>query len=93
MTKKYVDDLSYATIGACIEVHRALGSGLLESVYHRCLIYVLQLCGIALQTGLIIPASGKGFELKAELRCDFEIKDNLVLEIKAVDTLLPLHEA
>jgi GxxExxY protein len=93
VTKKYLDNLTYNVMGAAIEVHKELGPGLLESVYHRCLIHELRLRNILFQSELIIPIEYKGLELDAELRCDFLIEKSLVVEIKAVEKVIPVFEA
>ncbi len=93
MTKEDLDDLEYIVTGACIEVHKALGPGLLESVYHKCLKHELHLRKINYKSEVIVPVNYKGLEVEAELRCDFLIEDILVLELKAVDAVHPIHEA
>ena len=72
-TKQDLKDLVYKVNGAAIEVHKCLGPGLLESVYHKCLIQELQLRNIKFQSELAIPILYKGIEVNAELRCDFLI--------------------
>lgn len=67
ITQSYLTDLTYKVNGACIEVHKILGPGLLESVYHKCLAEELQLRNIRFETELKIPVIYKGKELK----CDF----------------------
>ena len=93
ITKSYLKDLIYRVNGAAIEVHRALGSGLLESVYHKCLKHELYERGIEYKSELIVPVSYKGLELDAELRCDLFIENILPVELKAVETIIPIHEA
>jgi GxxExxY protein len=92
-TKKAVDDLSYKILGCAIEVHRHLGPGLLESVYEKCLVRELQLQGIRVQSQQIIPITYKGLALDAELRYDLLVEDLIIVETKAIDGLLPIHEA
>lgn len=93
ITKTYLKDLVYRVNGAAIEVHKALGPGLLESVYHRCLKKELLLRNISFESEVWVPVNYKGISLDAELRCDFFIENILVLEIKAIDNLPPIHEA
>ena len=81
-------DLVYKVNGAAIEVHKSLGPGLLESVYHKCLIRELELRNVKFQSELSIPIQYKGIEVDAELRCDLLIEDKLVLELKF---LMPFH--
>jgi GxxExxY protein len=93
VTKKYLKDLVYRVNGAAIEVHKHLGPGLLESIYHKCMIKELSLRGINFQSELTIPIEYKGLELESDLRCDLYIEKCLVLELKASDKVLPIHVA
>lgn len=93
ITKTYLKDLVYQVNGAAIEVHKALGPGLLESVYHKCLKNELNLRGIKFQSELLVPISYKDLTIDAELRCDFFVEEILVVELKAVEGILPIHEA
>lgn len=93
ITKSYLKNLIYKVNGAAIEVHRELGPGLLESVYHRCLKHELLLREIRFQSELVIPIYYKDMSLDAELRCDFFIENILPVEIKAIEYILPVHEA
>mgnify|MGYP000927313041 FL=1 len=92
-TKAYYKDLIYQVNGAAIDIHRELGPGLLESVYHKCLKYELQERGISFQSELVIPIVYKGVEIEADLRCDLLIEECLVIELKAIDKVQPIHEA
>ncbi|EJL63063.1 GxxExxY protein [Flavobacterium sp. CF136] len=92
-TKKYLTDLIYQVNGAAIEVHKTIGPGLLESIYHKCMIKELSLRGIKFQSELIIPIEYKGLELESDLRCDLFIENCLVLELKATDKIIPIHIA
>lgn len=87
------DPLSFALIGAAIEVHRVLGPGLLECLYHRALRFELSLRGIAFRSEVPVPVNYKGENLGDDLRIDLIVQDRLVVEIKAVDQLHPIHEA
>ena len=93
ITKKYLKDLVYKVNGAAIEVHKELGPGLLESVYHKCLKHELKNRGIYFQSELIVPVNFKGLILDAELRCDLFVEKILPVELKAVEYILPVHEA
>jgi GxxExxY protein len=93
MTKTYLKDLIYQVNGCAIEVHKHLGPGLLESVYHCCLKKELTLRGFDFQTELTIPVNYKGLEVEAGLRCDLFLEKSLVVELKAVEKVLPIHEA
>ena len=93
ITKTYLKDLVYKVNGAAIEVHKALGPGLLESVYHQCLKYELAKRKIEFESELIVPVIYDNLELDAHLRCDFLVEKILPVEIKAVDGILPIHKA
>ncbi|MCJ0742470.1 GxxExxY protein [Pedobacter montanisoli] len=93
VTKTYLTDLTYQVNGAAIEVHKTLGVGLLESTYHKCMEYELALRGITFKTELNVPVCYKGINIDALLRCDLFIEDILVVELKAVDKIMPIHEA
>ncbi len=80
-------------IGAAIAVHRELGPGLLESVYETCLTRELDLAGLRWQRQVALPIHYKGERLDGGLRLDLLVENSVVLEVKAVETLLPLHEA
>ena len=93
ITKKYLKDLIYKVNGAAIEVHKALGPGLLESVYHKCIKHELSIRNIKFKSELRVPVSYKGLDLDADLRCDLFIENILPVELKAVEGVLPVHEA
>lgn len=93
LTKSYLKDLTYKVTGAAIEVHKRLGPGLLESVYHKCLAKELELRNIAFKSEYKIPYNYKGYDLDIDLRCDFLIEDVLVVELKSVVNRLPVFEA
>lgn len=93
MTKKYLDQLTYDLIGAAIEVHKGVGPGLLESVYHECMKHELRQRGIRFVTELIVPVHFKGITLETDLRCDLFIEKILVVELKSVAALAPIHDA
>ena len=87
------DSLTEAVIGAAIEVHRALGPGLLESAYEECLCHELGCQKIAFQRQVALPVRYKAITLDCAYRMDVVVEDRLALELKAVDKLLPVHEA
>lgn len=86
-------DASPRVIRAAIEVHRALGPGLLESAYARCLERELQLCGLQFEREVPIPITYKGLRLAAGYRLDLVVEGTIVVEVKAVERLLPIHES
>jgi GxxExxY protein len=88
------DPLTQAVIGAAIEVHRELGPGLLESVYQRCLVHELRLQKIECQLQARLPIVYKGEVMDDDdLVMDIYFPGRLVVELKAVEKLLPIHEA
>ena len=89
----YEKDLTGKIIGAAIEVHRALGPGLLESAYHACLAHELSLRGLSFQHEKPVPVEYKGVGLDCGYRLDFLVGDKVVVELKAVDAIHPVHEA
>ncbi len=92
MTKKEVTKLSYE-IGCAIKVHQELGVGLLESVYEECLIYELERSGYTVQQQVIIPVVYDELVFDTTLRLDLLVNDTIVVELKTVETILPIHEA
>jgi len=93
ITQKYLDELTYEVIGASIEVHKTMGRGLLENVYHQCLKEELTLRNINFITEMNVPLVYKNKELKADFRCDLFIENCLVAELKSVSQLHPMFEA
>ncbi len=84
---------SDAVIGACIEVHRHLGPGLLESAYEECLAHELGLRALRVERQRLVPLEYKGVRLECGYRLDLLVEETLVVEVKAVDKLLPIHQA
>jgi GxxExxY protein len=93
VTKKYLNEITYNVVGAAIEVHKTLGPGLLESVYHKCLKYELSYRGMVYESEFPVNVKYKGLDLDADLRCDLLVEDQIVVELKAVESILPVHEA
>ena len=93
LTKEGVTDLSYRVVGCAIEVHKQLGPGLLESVYEKCLKHELELQGYNVKQQVVVPVRYKGIEMDTELRLDLLVNDIIVLELKAIERVLPVHEA
>ena len=80
-------------IGAAIEVHKMLGPGLLENVYEKCLCRELELRGIPHESQKDLPVKYKGIELDCGYRMDIVMPNELIVELKACESLLPVHEA
>lgn len=87
------DQISYEVIGAAIEVHKHLGPGLLESAYEDCLAKGLCLRDIPFQRQKPLPISYKGTDVDVAYRLDMFVADKVLVELKAVDSILPIHEA
>jgi len=85
--------LTGRVIGAALEVHRHLGPGLLESAYDICLAHELATTGISFRRQVSVPFGYKGVDIPVGYRVDFVVGDELLVEIKAVDRILPLHQA
>ena len=86
-------DLARQVIGCAIEVHRALGPGLLESIYEKCLAHEFGLQQIGFKRQLPVPITYKDLKLEGLYRIDFVVEDTLVLELKSVEQVLPVHKA
>ena len=93
VTKKEFDELSQNVIGCAIEVHRNLGPGLLESTYRQCLACELSHVRIPFQMELPLPVRYKDLLLDCGYRIDLLVRSDLIVEIKSVETLLPIHQA
>jgi GxxExxY protein len=88
-----LDGLTESIIGAAIEVHRQTGPGLMESVYEECLCYELSHRGLRFQRQVHLPIQYKGIKLDCGYKIDILVEDAIILELKAVEALLPVHSA
>ena len=88
-----LNQISERIIGCAIKVHKALGPGLLESTYEVCLIHELQKAGLKVQSQVALPIIYDGIKLDAGYRIDLLVEDAVIIELKAIDSLLPIHEA
>ncbi len=93
LTTEAHDPRTNAIIGAAIEVHRHLGPGLLESAYEECLCHELHLSGLDFKRQVEIPVAYKGLNLDCGYKVDLVVRDEVVLELKSVENLLPVHQA
>ncbi|MBD3347313.1 MAG: GxxExxY protein [Chitinivibrionales bacterium] len=91
--KVEIDGLSNRIIGAAIEVHKSLGPGLLESAYEQCLCSELQFQGIEYARQVALPVSYRQVTLDCGYRLDIVVEDSIILELKAVESLAPIHDA
>ena len=87
------NELTERVIGACIEIHRALGPGLLESAYEECLCYELSQAGIRFERQKPLSVHYKDVKLDCGYRLDLVVQEKIIIELKAVESLLPIHEA
>lgn len=93
ITQKFLDELTYQVIGSAIEVHKIMGKGLLESVYHQCLKEELLSRTINFASELKIPVLYKNKELEIDFKCDLLVENCLAVELKTVSEINPMHEA
>lgn len=89
----YINQITEAIIGASIEVHKTLGAGLLESAYEECLCRELNLRDVNFVRQLSLPVEYKGIKLNCGYRLDLLVENRIVVEIKAVEKINPIHEA
>jgi len=92
-TKSNINDIIYQVNGAAIEVHKFLGSGLLESTYHKCMKRELEVRNMSFTSEMRVPIDYKGLNLLADLRCDLFVEGILPVELKAVVEINYVHEA
>lgn len=93
MTKKEVTKLSFEIISFAIKVHKKLGPGLLESVYKHCFKFELERNGYDVKQQLVVKIDYDELELESSLRIDLLVNDCIVVELKAIENLLPIHSA
>ena len=93
LSKAHIDNLTYKIIGCAIEVHKQLGPGLLESVYQKCFSYELFTKGLNFRNHVLTPINYKKVILDADLRLDVLVEDVIIVELKSMEGLLPIHEA
>ncbi len=88
-----LNELSEKIIGCAIKVHRTLGPGLLESTYEVCLVHELKKAGLKVERQVPLPVIYDGIQLDAGYQLDVLVEDTIILELKSVEILLPIHEA
>jgi GxxExxY protein len=91
--RQRLDSITEQVIGAAIRVHRALGPGLLESAYEACLAFELNRRGLNVEQQKPLPLVYEGVKLDCGYRIDLHVEGSVVVEIKSVDALAPIHEA
>ena len=88
-----MDRLSRVILESCIEVHREMGPGLLESIYEQCLAHELTIRRISFQQQVPLQLNYKGYQISRDLRIDLLIENQVIVELKSVEMLLPVHTA
>jgi len=88
-----VNDVSGAIVNAAMKVHSSLGPGLLESAYEACLLHELRQLGLSVATQVSLPIAYDGVKIDVGYRVDLLVEDAVIVELKAVETLLPIHQA
>lgn len=86
-----LDNLIYESLGAAMEVYNHLGPGLLESIYEKAMIYELQSRGLKVSSQMPVEVKYKNVTLSSDLRLDILVEDKVIIELKSVETLMPVH--
>ena len=93
MTKEEYERSAKEIVDVCITVHRIMGPGLLESVYELCMMKEFELRGIRARNQVVLPLVYKGFELSKEFKVDILVEEEIVLELKSAESMIPVYEA
>jgi len=93
LTQKYINELTYKITGFAMEVHKELGPGLLESIYEKCLAHLLKQNGFEVIQQQKVPIKFRGLNLNSDLKLDLLVNNLIVVELKTVENILPIHEA
>lgn len=93
ITRKYIDEIGFLIVGAAIEVHKVLGPGLLESTYSVCFEHELKFRGLNFEREKRVSLRYKGVHVDSLLKCDFLIENLIVVELKSVQEIIPVHQA
>lgn len=93
ITQKYVNQIAYDIVGCAIEVHKNLGPGLLESIYEKCMIEEIENRGLEVLSQVTIPVYYKSKLLHQSLKLDLLVNDLVIVELKAVEVVLPVFKA
>jgi len=91
--REELDKITQSIIGAAIQVHQTLGSGLLESAYEACLVYEMGVLGLKVESQKPLPLVYKSVRLDCGYRIDLLVEDKVIVEIKSVDQIMPIHHA
>jgi len=90
---KEIEKVASHIVDSAIKVHTALGPGLLESAYQRCLVHELRKRGLKTESELSLPIQYDGIQIDSGYRVDLRVEDKIIVENKAVDQILPIHQA
>lgn len=93
MNNEELNIISKEILDSSIQVHKEMGPGLLESIYELCLINELQTRNLDIQSQISIPLFYKGVELSKDFRIDILVENEIIIEVKAVEVILPVHKA
>jgi GxxExxY protein len=93
MDRQGLESIAKEIVDSCVAVHKEMGPGLLESVYEVCLMKEFELRGIKAKNQVVIPLVYKGFELFKEFKIDILVEDEIILELKAAETVSPVYIA
>jgi GxxExxY protein len=93
ITQNDINKIAYKIVGCAIDVHKHLGPGLLESVYEICLVDELTESGLFVQSQVYVPIKYKGKDLGGKLKLDLLVNDLIIVELKAVEIMIPLYKA
>lgn len=93
VTQNYINEIAFKIVGCAIEVHKNLGPGLLESVYETCLYEELTDSGLLVKSQVFIPIKYKNKDLGGTLKLDLLVNDLIIVELKAVEIMIPLYKA
>jgi GxxExxY protein len=91
--KQSINEITEKIIGAAIAVHKELGPGLLESAYEACLVYELVQNGLKVESQKSLPVSYRGIKVDCGYRIDLLVEDQIILELKSIEKIEPIHEA
>ena len=91
--QEFLDRITEKIIGCAIEVHKGLGPGLLESAYEECLCYELKQIGLKFERQVSLPVVYKGVKLDCGYRMDIVVENSVIVEVKAVENLIPVYDA
>jgi len=92
-SKKTFKDLTFSILSVAIEVHKTIGPGLLESIYHKCMMQEFHLRNIYAVSEYNVPVHYKGISVSSDLRCDFLVENLIVVDLKATAAIAPIHIA